>query len=315
MSSFELKHLKALLAVAEQGSFNRAAAALQTGQPAISKSIALLERAARVPLFERGPRGAVLTPAGEILTRTAAAMVHLIEDAVEDIEALAQGGAGRLIVGATPSTTMGLVPLACSRLGSRIRNAELIIREGLDTDLLPALERGEIDLLVGPVADLQALPQHLVEATLFEEGLSIGVRPGHPLAKRESVTLGELVEAAWIMPVAGSKFHQLVEAMFLASALPWPTNIITTNSLAAQEIIALDSDRLLLTTGIQYVARSSALAVIPVQGSPRRRIGWRRLKKLRPSPLLDAFIEELGAVIACTASQSVTTGPTSGMAD
>lgn len=294
---FELRHLKAMLAVAEHGSFNRAAQALEITQPAISKSVALLERSLQTPLFVRGARGASLTNAGAVVVRTAASMLALADEARQELSTLSQGFVGRLRIGATPSAMLGLVPLACSRLGEALGAVELTIREGLDAELLPALEQGEIDILIGPISDIYSPPSHLEEGLLLEEGIMVGVRQGHPLATCSSVKLQDIAHYSWILPSAGSRFHQLAETLFLSAAQPWPKNAITTNSLAAQELLALNSDHVLLCTEMQHIARSTSLAIIPIEGSPHRRFGWRRMKSIRPSILLQAMIDQLEMVV------------------
>jgi DNA-binding transcriptional LysR family regulator len=305
----DLRQLRALLAVAEHGSFNRAAVAIDISQPAVSKSIAALEHALRTELFQRGPRGAVITKAGEILARAAAGTVNIMQDAEREITSLAHGDGGQLTIGATPSTMAGVVPLACARLAATGRVPSISIREGLDADLVPALELGEIDILVGPVADLHGCPAHLTECTLIEEGLSIGVRPGHRLSMCREIDLHRLSDASWILPGSGSRFHHLVETMFSAAAMPWPTTCITTSDLAAQEIIALASDYVLLLSGIQLMGRQSPLICIPIRNAPRRRIGWRRLTALRPSRAAEDFIENLSLVVKDAASQTAMLSP------
>lgn len=294
---FELRHLKAFLAVAEHGSFNRGAQALGLTQPAISKSIALLERMLQTPLFVRSARGARLTEAGTLVVRTAASMLALAAEARLELSARSQGFVGRLRIGATPSAMLGLVPLACARLGQTLGTIDLTIREGLDAELLPALEQGEIDILIGPISDIHAPPAHLEEGLLLEEGIAIGVRQGHPLATCATVKLQDIAHHGWILPSAGSRFHQLTETLFLSAALPWPRNAITTNSLAAQELLALNSDHILLCTKMQHIARSTALTVVPIEGSPNRRFGWRRMKSIKASLLLQAMIDQLETVI------------------
>src|SRR2546426_967437 len=67
----ELRHLRYFVAVAEEGSFLRAASHLRVAQPALSKQMRDLEREVGVKLFERLPRGARVTPAGEHFLRNA----------------------------------------------------------------------------------------------------------------------------------------------------------------------------------------------------------------------------------------------------
>lgn len=241
---YEPRHLRALLAVVKHGSFNRAATALGLTQPAISKSIAVLERATGASLFVRGIRGASLTKAGEVVERIALSTLALSQNAKDEVAALTRGSEGRLRIGATPSAMLGLVPVACANLAKASGPIELTIREGLDGDLLPALERGEIDLLIGPVGDTHHSNSHIAEAVLLQEQVSIGVRPGHELEACARLRLADVIDQSWILPSRGSRFHSLIEAAFLAAALTWPRDVVTTNSLPAQEVLALNSDRL-----------------------------------------------------------------------
>src|SRR5687767_6833676 len=97
----ELRHLAALQAIAEEGSFGRAAQRLGYTQSAVSQQLATLERIVGERLVERpgGPRPVSLTAAGELLVRHAEAIVARLEAAQADFEALAAGEAGALRVG------------------------------------------------------------------------------------------------------------------------------------------------------------------------------------------------------------------------
>lgn len=174
---YDPRHLRALLGVVEHGSFNQAATALGLTQPAISKGIAALERATGAPLFVRGIRGASLTKAGQVVDRVARRTLALLQNAKDEVAALARGSAGRLRIGATPSAMLGGVPVACANLGKANGPMELTICEGLDDELLPALEGGEIDLLIGPVGDGYHSDAHITEAVLLHERVSIGCAP------------------------------------------------------------------------------------------------------------------------------------------
>src|SRR5436190_15966512 len=96
----ELRHLAALQAVAEEGSFGRAAIRLGYTQSAVSQQIQALERVVGERLVERpgGPRPVSLTEAGELLLRHADAIVARMQAAQADLAAFSQGAAGTLRV-------------------------------------------------------------------------------------------------------------------------------------------------------------------------------------------------------------------------
>src|SRR5918995_7225999 len=91
----ELRHLAALQAVAEEGSFGRAAQRLGYTQSAVSQQLAMLERIVGERLVERpgGPRPVSLTEAGELLVRHADGIMARLAAAQADVAALAAGGA------------------------------------------------------------------------------------------------------------------------------------------------------------------------------------------------------------------------------
>ena len=97
----ELRHLAALKAVAEEGSFRGAASQLGYTQSAISQQIATLERLVGAKLLERpgGPRAVSLTEAGRLVLRHAEAIIARLKAAEADVAAIVDGGAGRLRVG------------------------------------------------------------------------------------------------------------------------------------------------------------------------------------------------------------------------
>src|SRR4051812_25396858 len=94
----ELRHLAALRAIADEGSFGRAATRLGYTQSAVSQQIATLERSVGERLLERpgGPRPVSLTQAGSVLLRHAEAIVARLDSARADIEALRAGESGTL---------------------------------------------------------------------------------------------------------------------------------------------------------------------------------------------------------------------------
>src|ERR1700675_4996959 len=97
----KLHDLHVLMAVVQAGSMNKAAAALHTTQPAISRSIGELERTVGVRLLDRNPRGVAPTEYGRALLDGGAAMFDDLRQAVKTIEFLADPTAGEVRIGAT----------------------------------------------------------------------------------------------------------------------------------------------------------------------------------------------------------------------
>jgi DNA-binding transcriptional LysR family regulator len=145
----ELRHLAALRAVAEEGSFGAAAAKLGYTQSAVSQQIATLERAVGERLIDRpgGPRRVSLTEAGEVLLGHAERVVAGMEAAWADLQSLAAGGAGTLRVGTYQSVGARILPDLMRRFVAERPGVEVQLTESTsDQELLDLVERGEVDL-------------------------------------------------------------------------------------------------------------------------------------------------------------------------
>ncbi|HEU5250430.1 MAG TPA: LysR family transcriptional regulator, partial [Thermoanaerobaculia bacterium] len=145
----DLRHLIALKAIADEGSFGRAAGRLGYTQSAVSQQIATLERIVGLRLIERpgGPRPISLTEAGRILLRHAEAIQARLLAAKADMAALEAGDAGRLRVGTFQSVGAKIIPRLLRRFSESNPQVEIVLSESqTENELLEIIERGELDL-------------------------------------------------------------------------------------------------------------------------------------------------------------------------
>jgi DNA-binding transcriptional LysR family regulator len=181
----ELRHLIALKAIAEQGTFGRAATSLGYTQSAVSQQIAMLERIVGQRLIDRpgGPRPVSLTEAGEVLLRHADAIDARLQAAQADLAALDAGDAGPLRIGAYQSVGARLLPTLLREFAGQWPKVDVSLRESADDgELARLVERGELDLsfVVLPVGPG---PYETVE--LMRDPYVLVVPAGSPLAARE----------------------------------------------------------------------------------------------------------------------------------
>jgi DNA-binding transcriptional LysR family regulator len=153
-----LRELHAVLAVAELGSFRRAAAALGYTQSALSHQVSALEAALEQPLFHRpGGRAAVsLTPAGEAVCRRARRALAEVEAVAADAEQAARGEIVRVRVGVTQTAAAEIMPAALRAFRDDHPGVEVVLVAADDPDSArAALRRGDLDLAFtdNPMAD------------------------------------------------------------------------------------------------------------------------------------------------------------------
>lgn len=149
LSGVDLRHLAALRAVAETGSFGRAASRLGFTQSAVSQQIATLERALGAPVFDRpgGPKPVELTPVGRVLAQHAETILRQVDAAADELAAVLAGRSGRLVIGSYQSVSVRVLPTVLGRLRAELPGIELRVVEDDDKDrLLDLVAQGELDL-------------------------------------------------------------------------------------------------------------------------------------------------------------------------
>lgn len=149
-ADLSIRHLLALRAVADEGTFGRAGARLGFTQSAVSQQIATLEQLVGHTLFDRpaGPRRPVLTPTGELLLDHARRVLEHLDRAEAEVEQFARGATGRLRIGTFQSAATRLVPAILQRLHDVAPGADVtLVEDDPEGDFRRgALRRGELDI-------------------------------------------------------------------------------------------------------------------------------------------------------------------------
>ncbi|MEP6883235.1 MAG: LysR family transcriptional regulator [Gammaproteobacteria bacterium] len=273
------RYLANLLSIAKHGSFNRAASARGMSQPALSNSIAQLERRLGVAVLDRTRRGSELNEYGKILVRNAEIIEAVLQHTVDEVRLKRIGVEGPLRIGVVPSLAIKFMPAVMQVLLKQHQSIEITIIEGLDDQLLPALLAGDLDLVLGPLASIFPAPPELVEEPLFDDPFSIGVGPHHPFRNRTSLTLVELRDHPWILPLPGNNYRRHIEALFMSEGVAWPSNCIITSSLSMAESALAHSDRVTIITELQATMQNTwNIRSIPLKRGGKRVLGikWRK---------------------------------------
>ena len=145
LRDLEVRHLVAFDAVANEGTFGRAAEKLGYTQSAISQQIASLERLVDGKLFDRpgGPRPVELTPLGEQLLVSARELLRAVDAVGQDLDRFRTGEVGRITVGTFQSVSAKVLPLVVGRMRAEYPDVEIHVYESdIDDDLDAALRAG-----------------------------------------------------------------------------------------------------------------------------------------------------------------------------
>ena len=201
-----------MAAIAAQGSLLRAAATLGISQPALTRTLRDLEEITGQRLFDRLPRGVRATEAGTLLAAAARRILAELGRLDEELDRLADPGAGTVAIGTLPVAATGVLPGALTRLTDEHPGIRVRLEQGRTEELLPKLAAGEIDLIVGRLYE-PAVPDGFPREPLWEEPISVLAREGHPIFLLAVVTPEALRRCELILPTVSQRVGQEIESL------------------------------------------------------------------------------------------------------
>jgi DNA-binding transcriptional LysR family regulator len=204
----ELRHLRYLVAVADTGSFGRAAAKLSITQPALWRQVHDLEAELRVRLFERVGRRVRLTIDGVLLVRSARAVLTSAEHLLVHAQTLRGGDVGYLRIGATPQVMQTVLAPFLARYLRRHPDIEVQLVEEGGASLPRLVERGDVDLALGIPRGGEPLEGRL----LFPVRILAVLPPTHRLVHQPVVDIAQLRDESVLLLRAGFASRELFDA-------------------------------------------------------------------------------------------------------
>jgi len=295
---FELRLLRAALALAEHRNFARAAKAVHVSQPALSRAIQELEQRAGTRLFDRTSQGAEPTDAGLVLLDHARDVMSRASDLGREMDLLKGLDKGELRIGAGTYPSHMYVDRALGRLAREHPSVRINVANDNFANLLPLLRKREIDLAVIEATAASADPELRVLPLQPRRGCFV-VRAQHPVLQLRAE---DQAAGVWDYPFVSTSRFSSVMVKELAGARLRPDKIgkaatkgltsIACESLHMMMTIAEESDAvalLPLNVAFEGVQRGN-LAAIPAPEWLRGNFGIVHLAHRSLSPLGQTFV-------------------------
>ena len=191
----ELRHLRTIRAVHDHGGLARAAEVLNITQSALSHQVRAMEEQAGTPLFLRQTRPMRLSPAGMRLLALARQVLPLVEAAEAEMRGVTRGQVGRMHIAMECHACFNWLLPALDRFRHAWPQVDIDVRAGLAFTALPALLRGEADMVIS--SDPEDLPGVTFEP-LFDYHPLLAVPATHRLAGRAHAEPGDLAHETLI---------------------------------------------------------------------------------------------------------------------
>jgi len=302
--NIDLRQLRHALALDQFRNFARAAEAIGLTQPALSRSIQVLEKSIGARLFDRDRSRVEPTPVGERLIERARPLVNQARDVEHDLRQMLGLEVGLLRIGAGPYPADLSVGTAVGRLVRRHPGLMVDLAVGDWTELIRRVASGELDLAIADTGMAQR-DDRLVAELLPQHQLNFFCRTGHPLADRTAVTLDEVRN----FPLVGTALPPQLAALAASNNRGLRSNLpegitapeIRVGTFALARRIVMESDAVGGAVPSQIedaVARGQLVRLTLDLPWLKTNYGIIRLANRTPGPAAMAFMEILRKVEA-----------------
>lgn len=236
-----VSRLRALIAVHDFGSAQRACQPLDISQPAVSASIHHLETDLGVKLFSRTATGMIATPAGVASALCFKRILSELRKIKDDVDSCDGTPRGLACIGGLAYSRKALLPEAIKR--SLAAHPGITVRtiEGTIGALLTALHAGEIDALICAQPSPALLEDVNLERIVWNQ-MGLFVSRHHPLAGRSALSAAEVLEYTFILSPAGTVTRGLLDQGFIAAAQRLPEGSVETASYSIIRYLLLNSE-------------------------------------------------------------------------
>jgi len=290
----ELRHLQALVAISDHGTFSAAADHLGTVQSNVSSHVARLERELSAALIDRS--NGHFTQEGEVVLARARRILSELDALVSDVAACKDEVTGTVKIGMIGTTARWLAPQLMELAADRHPKLALMIAEGITTGLESQLADGQLDLAV---LNFPVHAKDLLSKLLFEEDLVLVVPADHPLAALDrQLVLEDLADLRLILPLPGTALRDELDAALKPSGIELtPSAQIDGLRLIATLTFEGYGPAILPATAIPSYLRTR-FQPLTIEGLPRRRVGVAQRSRGLPAAPTLALLDLLQTIVA-----------------
>ncbi|MCT7378153.1 LysR family transcriptional regulator [Chelativorans salis] len=258
------RHLENFLALYDARNMHAAADKKGISQPALTKSLRLLEKDFGAELFVRTPKGLEPTDAGDALYRHARTIDQEARFASMDIQDIHHNLGGRIRIGVGPILTLSIFPAVLVDFHQQFPFVEVTVETGVSSQLVQSLARGNLDVVVTALPE-QPLPEGYVGLPLIKNDMTVICREDHPLRSRGEASLDELSCFGLVGFTDDREFAKHSRRVFGSRAEKLQPVLQTTSLSVMFGILAATDYFAILSTMILLRARREGLDRLPVQ--------------------------------------------------
>lgn len=289
-----MTQLRAMIALADAGSYVGASAATGLAQPSLHRAIGDLSVVLKKKLVERRGKGTALTDKGKQLARNFRLARAELQAGLNELSALSGREVSHINIGAMPLSRARILPSATIAFHRQHPNVSINIIEGAFHELIEPLRDGEIDMMIGALRHPSPGPD-VIQQSLFDDHPVVIGRTDHPVI-RAGADLEKLAQYPWILPASGAPLRRGWAQMFESLSIPPPNVPIECGSVITIRQILISSDFLTLLSPDQIAVELEAGWLVKIANAPdglTRDIGVTTREGWRPTPMQEKFMQHL----------------------
>ena len=289
-----LHDLRVLMVVAQAGSMSGAARLLATSQPAVSRSIGELEHALGVRLLDRSAKGIEPTPFGLALLKRGIAIFDELSHGIKDIRFLSDATHGEVTIGASIAIAEGLVANVITRISRTHPRITFRVHATDTATAYRALLDRRVDLAVVHIVDPPAGDLMDVESLLDDPHVVVA-GADNPLARRRKLSLAQLADEPWVLPLPDQPYGTVVLEAFRAQGLHVPPTIVgSTLPLRTTLLVTGPFLSMVPRVVMQFPPKDRLLKTLPIElPGTARPLALITLKNRTLNPLAHLFAEHV----------------------
>ena len=287
-----MSQVRALAMVERFGSYAHAAREMGYAQPSVHRAVKEIEAIMGVELLLRSGRTVLPTERATRLVSAIRLMASELQAGLDELAAIEQAGAGRILIGGLPLPRAGVLPEALALFAKDHAATDVTVVEGPYLELISSLRSGEIDFALSDLRDPEPASD-IEQIELFTDVFYIVANAAHPLAGSRVPPVETLAQYPWIVGNRGSPMRTIWESLFKVHK---PVSRIDCGSILTLRKLLIEGDWLALMSPDVFDIEQSA-GLLTTVGGPLpghlRRIGVTVRADWRPTAAQSALLAAL----------------------
>lgn len=285
------RHLMQLAAVLDAGGVSEGAAVLGLTQPAVSRSLAMLEARVGEPLFVKGRRPLQATPLGLQLATQGRVIIAASRRASDTVQGFIKGTSGLVRVGGVPFFMDAMISQMIGEFLAA--EPEVTIQQNYANlpEMMSLLEADQLDLGIVPIGVLD-LGQGFEFTEILEGKNIVACRPNHPLMRKGRLQADDLTRFPWVAPLPGSPLMSDLQMILMSIGMSELNIRYSGGSLMSVVNVLAETDALAVLpfSCVFALRKENRVAVLPYDiPQPNRSLGILRRAGRGRTPAAERF--------------------------